>query len=60
MLQLGCDGGTNATSGVAPEWTRKLFDLAVAGADLKEVQGNRSLTVGTMHLRRMGDADGVE
>jgi dihydrodipicolinate synthase/N-acetylneuraminate lyase len=31
MLQLGCDGGTNATSGVAPELTRKLFDLARAG-----------------------------
>ncbi len=31
MLQLGCDGGTNATSGVAPELTRKLFDLAVTG-----------------------------
>lgn len=31
MLQLGCDGGTNATSGVAPELTRRLFDLARAG-----------------------------
>jgi 4-hydroxy-tetrahydrodipicolinate synthase len=31
MLQLGCDGGTNATSGVAPELTRQLFDLAVSG-----------------------------
>jgi 4-hydroxy-tetrahydrodipicolinate synthase len=31
MLQLGCDGGTNASSGVAPELTRKLFDLARAG-----------------------------
>ena len=31
MLQLGCDGGTNASSGVAPELTRKLFDLAAAG-----------------------------
>jgi len=31
MLQIGCDGGTNATSGVAPELTRQLYDLAVAG-----------------------------
>ena len=31
MLQLGCHGGTNATSGVAPELTRKLFDLASRG-----------------------------
>lgn len=31
MLELGCDGGTNATSGVAPELTRRLFDLAAAG-----------------------------
>ncbi|MFQ5697992.1 MAG: dihydrodipicolinate synthase family protein [Myxococcota bacterium] len=31
MLQLGCDGATLATSGVAPELTRKLFDLAAAG-----------------------------
>ncbi len=31
MLEAGCDGGTNATSGVAPELTRKLFDLATAG-----------------------------
>lgn len=31
MLQLGCDGGTNASSGVAPELTRRLFDAAKAG-----------------------------
>ncbi len=31
MLLIGCDGGTNATSGVAPEITRKLFDLTMAG-----------------------------
>jgi len=31
MLVVGCDGGTNATAGVAPEWTRQLYDLAVAG-----------------------------
>lgn len=31
MLELGCDGGTNASSGVAPELTRRLFDLVKAG-----------------------------
>ena len=31
MLLIGCDGGTNATSGVAPEITRKLYDLTMAG-----------------------------
>jgi len=31
MMLVGCDGGTNATSGVAPELTRKLFDLTEAG-----------------------------
>lgn len=27
MMLVGCDGGTNASSGVVPELTRKLFDL---------------------------------
>jgi len=31
MMMIGCDGGTHATSGVVPEVTRKLFDLAIAG-----------------------------
>ena len=31
MLLVGCDGGTNATSGVVPEITRKLYDLTNAG-----------------------------
>src|SRR5579863_10131639 len=31
MLLVGCDGGTNATSGVVPEITRRLYDLTVAG-----------------------------
>src|SRR5271166_6659114 len=31
MLLIGCDGGTNATSGVAPELTRKLYDLTRGG-----------------------------
>ncbi len=30
MLLIGCDGGTNATSGVVPEVTRKLYDLTIA------------------------------
>src|SRR5687767_11609662 len=30
MLLIGCDGGTNATSGVVPEITRKLYDLTIA------------------------------
>ena len=31
MLMIGADGGTNATSGIVPEITRKLFDLSQAG-----------------------------
>jgi dihydrodipicolinate synthase/N-acetylneuraminate lyase len=31
LLLIGCDGGTNATSGVVPEITRKLYDLTMAG-----------------------------
>lgn len=31
MLLVGCDGGTNATSGVVPELTRRLYDLTRAG-----------------------------
>jgi 4-hydroxy-tetrahydrodipicolinate synthase len=31
MLLIGCNGGTNATSGVVPEITRKLYDLTMAG-----------------------------
>jgi 4-hydroxy-tetrahydrodipicolinate synthase len=31
MLLVGCDGGTNATSGVAPEITKKLYELTIAG-----------------------------
>lgn len=30
MLLIGCDGGTNASSGVVPEITRKLYDLTLA------------------------------
>jgi dihydrodipicolinate synthase/N-acetylneuraminate lyase len=31
MLLIGCDGGTNASSGVVPEWTRRLYDLTASG-----------------------------
>jgi 4-hydroxy-tetrahydrodipicolinate synthase len=31
MLLVGCDGGTNATSGVVPELTRKLYELTTSG-----------------------------
>src|SRR5437868_4763189 len=31
LLLVGCDGGTNASSGVVPEITRKLFDRTTAG-----------------------------
>ena len=31
MLVMGADGGTNATSGVVPELTRRLFDLTIGG-----------------------------
>jgi len=31
MLELGCDGGTNASSGVAPELARRVFELATGG-----------------------------
>jgi 4-hydroxy-tetrahydrodipicolinate synthase len=40
MLLIGCDGGTNATSGIVPEVTRKLYDLTVAHRidDARELQ----------------------
>ncbi len=31
MLLVGCDGGTNATSGIVPELTRKIYELTVSG-----------------------------
>lgn len=31
LLLIGCDGGTNATSGVVPEITRRLYELTVSG-----------------------------
>ncbi len=31
MMLVGCDGGTNATSGVVPELTRAVYDASVSG-----------------------------
>ncbi len=31
MLLIGCDGGTNATSGIVPEVTRRLYELTTQG-----------------------------
>ena len=31
MLLVGCDGGTNATTGIVPEVMRKMYDLTVSG-----------------------------
>jgi len=31
MLLVGCDGGTNASSGVVPELTRRLYELTTSG-----------------------------
>jgi 4-hydroxy-tetrahydrodipicolinate synthase len=31
MMMIGCDGGTNASTGVVPEIMRKLYDMTLAG-----------------------------
>jgi dihydrodipicolinate synthase/N-acetylneuraminate lyase len=46
MLLIGCDGGTNATSGVVPEITRKLYDLTLAG----KLDEARDLQYRLLHL----------
>jgi len=38
MLVMGCDGGTNATSGVLPEIMRQLYELTLAG-ELEAARG---------------------
>ena len=38
MLAVGCDGGTHATSGVAPELTRRIYDTVRAG-DIETAMG---------------------
>ncbi|MBM4089870.1 MAG: dihydrodipicolinate synthase family protein [Planctomycetes bacterium] len=46
MLLIGCDGGTNATSGVVPEITRKLYDLTLSG----QLEQARQLQYRLLHL----------
>ncbi|MHB0955090.1 MAG: dihydrodipicolinate synthase family protein [Pirellulaceae bacterium] len=46
MLLIGCDGGTNATSGVVPEITRRLYDLTIAG----QLDAARDLQYRLLHL----------
>jgi 4-hydroxy-tetrahydrodipicolinate synthase len=44
MLGIGCDGGTHASSGVAPELTRRIYDTVRAG-DIDAAMGlQRQLT----------------
>ncbi|MGI9430248.1 MAG: dihydrodipicolinate synthase family protein, partial [Bythopirellula sp.] len=43
MLLVGCDGGTNATSGVVPEVTRSIYDLFRAGRIDEAMQLNYRL-----------------
>lgn len=38
MLLIGCDGGTNATSGVVPELTREVYELTITGRIAEAVQ----------------------
>ncbi|HZZ28299.1 MAG TPA: dihydrodipicolinate synthase family protein [Pirellulales bacterium] len=46
MLMMGCQGGTNATSGVAPEVTRKIYDLVKSG----QIDAARSLQLRLVEL----------
>jgi dihydrodipicolinate synthase/N-acetylneuraminate lyase len=46
MLVMGCQGGTNATSGVIPEVTRKMFDLVKS----KRIDEARSLQLRLIEL----------
>jgi dihydrodipicolinate synthase/N-acetylneuraminate lyase len=44
MLLAGCDGGTHATSGVAPELTRRIYDAVRAGDLAEAARLQRDLT----------------
>jgi 4-hydroxy-tetrahydrodipicolinate synthase len=44
MLALGCNGGTNATSGVLPELTRAVYDAVRAGNLTAALELQRRLT----------------
>lgn len=46
MLLVGCDGGTNASSGVVPELTRKLYDLTIA----HDIEGARQVQYDLIQL----------
>ena len=50
MLLVGCDGGTNASSGVVPELTRKLYDLTLGGQldEARRIQYDLVLLFDTM------------
>jgi dihydrodipicolinate synthase/N-acetylneuraminate lyase len=56
MLLVGCDGGTNASSGVVPEMTRKLYDLTVGWAEPTTPRSNLSSSVGTAHPTLLDEA----
>lgn len=45
MLLAGCDGGTHATSGVAPELTRRIYDAVRAGDLAEAARLQRDLTM---------------
>lgn len=45
MLLAGCDGGTNATSGIAPELLRELFEAATAGR-VEEAEATQTRVTG--------------
>jgi len=38
MLLVGCDGGTNATSGIVPELTKSVYELTLSGRIAEAVQ----------------------
>src|SRR5262249_50810325 len=46
MLAMGCQGGTFAMGGVVPEFTRKIFDLMIAG----RIPEARTLQMGLTEL----------
>jgi len=46
MLLMGCQGGTNATSGVVPELTRKLYELTQA----RQIDAARTLQLRLLEL----------
>jgi len=56
MLLVGCDGGTNASSGVVPEMTRKLYDLTMGtdpGTDPWDLSNPGDLSTRLDEARRL-------